>query len=353
MGCGPRRVAMIVQSESTRPSAPQAAVAPAPLAVHGLSVSFALRGHRVPVLTDVSFELRAGEMLGIIGESGCGKSTLALAVMGILPATGHIDAGRVELLGRNLQEVSDREMNRIRGSTIAMIFQEPMTSLDPAFTIGEQIAEVYRAHVRTTQKVARERAIEMLDLVGIPEPRRRAEHYPHQFSGGMCQRALIAMALVCEPSVLLADEPTTALDVTTQAQILELLKDLAKRFHMATALVTHDLSVAAELCDRVVVMYAGQVVERGTLLQVFCQPRHPYTERLLACTELSRHGLGGIPGEVPRPGAYPSGCRFHPRCLHTRPGCLGEPIALEPGGADGQLVRCARNAELELQGICK
>jgi peptide/nickel transport system ATP-binding protein len=344
---------MIIQSEWTRRSVLPAATAAAPLAVQGLSVSLAVHGRRLRVLTDVSFELRAGEMLGIIGESGSGKSTLALAVMGILPPTGHIDAGRVELLGRNLREFSEREMNRVRGSTIAMVFQEPMSSLDPAFTIGEQIAEVYRAHVRTSQKVARERAVEMLDLVGIPEPRRRAEHYPHQLSGGMCQRALIAMALVCEPSVLLADEPTTALDVTTQAQILDLLKALANRFHMATAFITHDLSVAAELCDRVVVMYAGQVVEQGTLSRVFCHPRHPYTERLLACTALSRQrGLGGIPGEIPRPGAYPSGCRFHPRCVHTRPGCLAGPIALEPTDADGHLVRCARNAELQLQGIC-
>ncbi len=266
----------------------------------------------------VSFELRSGETLGIVGESGCGKSVSCLSILRLIDPPGRIEPGSSVSLGeRNLMELSEAEMRKVRGNEISMIFQEPMTSLNPVWTIGGQIAEAVRLHRETGAGEARERAVEMLRLVGIPNPERRLDDYPHEFSGGMRQRAMIAMALACDPQVLLADEPTTALDVTIQAEILELLSGLQDRLGMAMVFVSHDLGVVAEIADRVIVMYAGQVVESGTTDEIFSRPRHPYTEgRLRSIPRVSRKlpRLTTIAGSVPSPKRWPTGCRFHPRC---------------------------------------
>jgi oligopeptide/dipeptide ABC transporter ATP-binding protein len=325
----------------------------AALTVDRLSVSFATERGRVSVLNEVSFTVAPGETVGLVGESGSGKSVTELAIMRLLAPTARIDGGRIELFGRELVCLDEAEMDRVRGDQVAMIFQEPMTSLDPAFTIGQQIDEVIRRHMRLNARAIRERTLEMLALVGIGDPRRRVDAYPHQFSGGMRQRVLIARALACEPRVLLADEPTTALDVTTQAQILELIQELAQRFHMATVFATHDLGVVARVCDRVVVMYAGQVVETGTLGDVFFSPAHPYTARLLACVPSDEDDatFDPIPGHVPAPYALPAGCRFHPRCEFAVGGtCTDRPIALsEP--VLSRTARCVRIGEFVLAGV--
>jgi peptide/nickel transport system ATP-binding protein len=296
----------------------------------------------------VSFDVQPGETLGIVGESGCGKTVTSLSILRLIPEPpGHIRPGSfIEFEGRNLLTLEPRELRAIRGNQIAMVFQEPMTSLNPVFTVGDQIAEVAIVHQHLGRAAARRRAIEMLQLVGIPDPAERVDDYPHRMSGGMRQRVMIAMALVCHPKLLIADEPTTALDVTIQAQILELLDRLQSELGMAVMLVTHDFGVVAGSADRVVVMYAGQVVEQAPTMELFAHPLHPYTEGLLASVpridapriaEQTRGRLPAIPGQVPAATAWPSGCRFHPRCPYAWDRCrTEEPPLLDAGGGPGR-----------------
>jgi oligopeptide/dipeptide ABC transporter ATP-binding protein len=276
----------------------------------------------------VSLDVHAGETLGIVGESGCGKSVTALSVLRLIREPGRIEPGsRVEFEGRDLLALPERELRAIRGRRIAMIFQEPMSALNPVFTVGEQIAEVVRVHANASRKEAAARAVEMLAAVGIPDPARRAGEYPHQLSGGMRQRVMIAMALVMSPAVVLADEPTTALDVTIQAQILELLQEMQRRLGTAIVMITHDLGVIAEVARRVVVMYAGEVVEEAPVDALFAQAHHPYTEGLLAAVPrlgARRERLATIPGSVPPATAWPAGCRFRDRCPYAWERCARE-----------------------------
>src|SRR5579871_2593012 len=323
------------------------------LAVDGLTVRFATANGWLPVVEDVSFSLNRGETLGLVGESGSGKTVSALAVMGLLPGrSSSVNANSLRFDGRDLTGLSSEEMRLIRGDEISMIFQEPMTSLNPAFTIGAQIAETVRAHRKVSRAEALARAVEMLDVVGIPDPHRRVKDHPHAFSGGMRQRAMIAMALANNPKLLIADEPTTALDVTIQAQVLDLIRSLQQAMGMAVLFVTHDLGVVADICDRVVVMYAGQVVEEANAPALFSRPRHPYADALLA----SMPQLGGsgdhlhvIPGRVPTPGRMPEGCRFHPRCEYAQDACQASDVSLVMTPDDGR-VRCLRADELQLRG---
>jgi oligopeptide/dipeptide ABC transporter ATP-binding protein len=295
----------------------------------------------------VSFDLYPGETLGIVGESGCGKTVTSLSVLRLVPEPpGHILPGSViEFDGRNLLALAPSELRAVRGNQIAMVFQEPMTSLNPVFTVGDQIAEAAIIHQRVSRAAARARAIDMLQLVGIPDPAERVDSYPHQLSGGMRQRVMIAMALICHPKVLIADEPTTALDVTIQAQILELLDRLQKELGMAVLLITHDLGVVAGHANRVVVMYAGQVVESATTTDLFDHPTHPYTEGLLAAVpriDTPRSRLHAIPGQVPAATAWPSGCRFHPRCPYAWDKCVAEmpPLLDARAGGAPHAARC-------------
>ena len=300
----------------------------------------------------VDLELERGRTLGIVGESGCGKSVLSLSVMGLVPRPGRVAEGRVMLEGRDLLRLPPAEMRRVRGGQVAMIFQEPMTSLNPVHSIGAQIVEAMRAHEPKGQGSARdlrERAIEALRRVRIPSPERRFEEYPHQLSGGMRQRVMIAMALACNPRVLIADEPTTALDVTVQAQILDLLRELQAETGMAIILITHDLGVVAEMADEVAVMYAGRVVERAPVAAVFDDPQHPYTIGLLGSVprlDEQRARLLAIEGSVPPPFALPPGCRFAPRCPFAVEACREGVPALRGIGA-GHAVACIR-APVEL-----
>ncbi len=292
----------------------------------------------------VSFSVEKGEVLGIVGESGSGKSVTALSLLRLVASPpGEIMKGSsVRFDGRELLDLSTREMRAVRGNDIAMIFQEPMTSLNPVYTVGDQIAEAVRLHRDVSKKDARRQAVEMLRLVGIPSPEERVDVYPHQLSGGQRQRVMIAIALSCEPDLLIADEPTTALDVTIQAQILELVASLRERLGMAVILITHDLGVVAEVCDRVIVMYGGQVVEHGTVEQIFADPRHPYTQGLLrAIPRLGSQEAGElavIPGRVPPPTAWPQGCRFRGRCPYEFEKCPEHPPLFEV--ASGHVSRC-------------
>ena len=269
----------------------------------------------------VSLRIDPGETVGIVGESGCGKSVTALSILRLINPPGRIEPGsRMLFEGRDLLQLSESEMRRVRGNRIAMIFQEPMTALNPVFTVGDQIAEVSRVHERASKKAAWSRAVEMLELVGIPAPAERAKEYPHQLSGGMRQRVVIAMSLVMKPALVIADEPTTALDVTIQAQILDLMRDLQQRFGTSILLITHDMGVVAETCSRVIVMYGGEVVEEARVDRIFASPHHPYTEGLLGA--MPRVGqeterLQTIPGTVPPPTNWPVGCRFHDRCRYS------------------------------------
>ena len=295
---------------------------------------------------DVSFDLYAGETLGIVGESGCGKTVTSLSILRLIPEPpGHILPGSlIEFEGRNLLALPAPELRAVRGNQIAMIFQEPMTSLNPVFTVGDQIAEAAIIHQHLSKRAARARAIAMLRLVGIADPEERVDAYPHQLSGGMRQRVMIAMALVCHPKVLIADEPTTALDVTIQAQILELLDALQKELGMSVLLITHDLGVVAGHTDRVVVMYAGRVVETARTAALFRRPTHPYTEGLLAAVpriDAPRSRLHAIPGQVPAATNWPPGCRFHPRCPYAWDKCVAqEPPLLDVGDEPGHTARC-------------
>ena len=280
----------------------------------------------------VSFSIDRGETVSVVGESGCGKSVTALSLLRLIQAPGRIEEGsRLWFEGRDLMTLDAEAIRQVRGNRIAMVFQEPMTALNPVFTVGDQIAEVARVHDGASRKAAWERAVEMLSLVGIPSPRERAGNYPHQMSGGMRQRVLIAMALVMNPALLIADEPTTALDVTIQAQILELLAKVQQEFGTAILLITHDLGVVAEAAQRVVVMYGGQVVEEAPVRTLFAEPAHPYTRGLMQAMPrvgMNRERLTTIPGSVPPPTAWPSGCRFRDRCSHAWEKCEREAPAM-------------------------
>ena len=286
------------------------------LSVEHLTTGFEVDGRFVPAVIDVSFQVRAGETLGLVGESGSGKSLTALSVIRLVPPPGRIAGGRIVFAGRDLLALPGREMRKVRGAGIALIFQEPMTALNPVFTIGSQIEETLLVHGRATRRTARQRAIELLDAVRVPEPHLRVRDYPHQLSGGLRQRALIAISLACEPKLVIADEPTTALDVTIQAQILDLLRDLQRRLGLALVLITHDLGVVAEMAERVAVMYAGRILEEAPLDALFADPKHPYTRGLIASLPGGAPGrrLAAIPGTVPPLGALPPGCCFEPRC---------------------------------------
>ncbi len=296
------------------------------LEVRGLKTSFFTYAGEVKAVDDVDFEVWPGEAVGIVGESGCGKSVTSLSIMRLIPKTGRITAGSILFNGVDLLKLSSREMQRIRGKEIAMIFQDPMTSLNPVLTIGYQLTESIRRHQRVSKREAREKAVEMLNLVGIPNPADRLSQYPHEFSGGMRQRVMIAMALSCNPKLLIADEPTTALDVTIQAQIIELLKDLRSRFSMSIILITHDLGVVAGLADRVVVMYGGKIVESGNIKDIYYRAKHPYTWGLLKSVPRldarEKKRLVPITGQPPDLLEPPGGCAFNPRCRYAMRICL-------------------------------
>jgi len=300
---------------------------PALLEVRGLQTQFATEQGLVRAVDGVDFRLERGRTLGIVGESGCGKSVTALSIMGLVPPPGRVAGGEVLLEGEDLLKLPAARLRDLRGATLSMIFQEPMTSLNPAFTVGEQIAEVLLRHREISNDEAIKQTVEMLRRVRIPSPERRFGEYPHRLSGGMRQRVMIAMALACDPKLLIADEPTTALDVTIQAQILELMRALRAELGTSIILITHDLGVIAELADDVIVMYAGQVVERCTVPQLFAEPQHPYTVGLLGSIprlHLARERLNAIEGFVPEAAAMPRGCRFNPRCPFAVEKCFQE-----------------------------
>jgi len=334
------------------------------LEINNLVTAFHTPAGRVPAVDGVSLSIERGKTLGLVGESGCGKSVTAMSILRLVAAPGVIEAGEILLRDAsggvlNLVTLPEPRLREVRGGRIGMIFQEPMTSLNPVFTIGDQVAEAVLLHRDVSRAEARGRALEMLELVRMADPRRRLDEYPHQLSGGMRQRVVIAMALACEPDLIIADEPTTALDVTIQAQILDLLADLRQRLGTAILLITHDLGVVAETCDDVAVMYAGRIVEQAPAAAIFAKPRHPYTIGLLAARpergsragqKAGRAGqkaghtaerLRTIPGMVPAPQHFPAGCRFHPRCAFARlPECAGvmpELREMEPG----HFVRCS------------
>jgi oligopeptide transport system ATP-binding protein len=332
------------------------------LKVRNLAVTFRTEGGALTVVNDVSFSVRRGETLALVGESGSGKSVTSLAILRLLPSAPRCTvSGSVRFTGRDgrarsLLDLDAGAMRAVRGNEISMIFQEPMTSLNPVHRIGDQIAEAVTFHRGVGRKAALARAEELLELVGIPEPRRRLAAYPHHLSGGMRQRVMIAMALACDPSLLIADEPTTALDVTVQAGIIDLLKSLQAKTGMAIIFVTHNLGVVAEIADSVMVMYAGRIVERGDAVGLLRRPRMPYTQGLLsAVPRIDRLDFRGgalptIPGNVPDPGRLPPGCSFHPRCAHARPGACDATVpALEEAGA-GRVVRCHLWREIEAVG---
>ncbi len=330
------------------------------LEVDGLRTWFDTLDGTVKAVDGVSFGIRQGQTLGVVGESGCGKSVMAMSVMGLIERPGRIVGGSARLRGSDLLTLSEKEMEATRGDRIAMIFQEPMTSLNPVFTCGDQITEALTLHRDIGSKAAHERAIEMLARVGIPDPRQRARQYPHELSGGMRQRVMIAMALSTEPELLIADEPTTALDVTIQAQILELMKELREQNDMAIMLITHDLGVVAEMADEVVVMYGGRVVERSDAITIYEQPHHPYTKGLLASIPKlgeRRRRLDVIRGVVPNPLNLPSGCLFKRRCPMAMPVCDTPPPVRSLGedhvsrcwlGPDGEAPQIGRDASPEV-----
>jgi oligopeptide/dipeptide ABC transporter ATP-binding protein len=327
------------------------------LQVRDLSTEFRTDDGTLRAVDGVSFTLEAGRTLALVGESGSGKSVTSLSMMRLLPqGIGRISGGQILMGGRDLARLPEREMQRIRGNDIAMIFQEPMTSLTPVYTIGDQIAEAILTHTDISRRQARRRAIELLDTVGIPDPEARARAYPHQLSGGMRQRVMIAIALSCNPKVLIADEPTTGLDVTIQAQILDLMRRLQRDTGMAILFITHDLGVVAEMADRVLVMYAGRVVEEAGVQALYDRPMMPYTQGLMASVPTLGATSGGaaptrlkaIRGNIPSPRNLPAGCAFHPRCDFARPGlCTDAPPMFEDVDGDRR-VRCARWRDLDL-----
>jgi oligopeptide/dipeptide ABC transporter ATP-binding protein len=315
------------------------------LDVRHLSTQFTTRSGVLRAVDDVSWDVRPGETVALVGESGCGKSVSALSIMRLVaePA-GRIVGGEVRFKGRDLLRLSEEEMRRVRGREIAMVFQEPMTSLNPVLTVGRQLTEGFEIHLGADPARARARAEELLQMVGIPDPARRLSQYPHQFSGGMRQRMMVAMALACEPALVLADEPTTALDVTIQAQILELMKTLSRRLGVAMLIITHNLGVVARYADRVNVMYAGRIIEQGTARELYAHPRHPYTLGLLRSVprldEARRARLDPIQGQPPDLLRLPSGCAFTPRCTFRVERCLAERPGLRPAGEDGHVSAC-------------
>lgn len=298
------------------------------LDVKDLQTTFFTDSGEIPAVDHVSFHVKEGEVLGIVGESGCGKSVTSLSIMGLVPnPPGKIVGGEIKFDGQELIGMPEKKMRRVRGNDIAMIFQEPMTSLNPLFTIGNQMIEAIKIHEKLPKKKATERAVEMLKLVGLPRAEDLVKDYPHQLSGGMRQRVMIAMALLCNPKVLIADEPTTALDVTIQAQILKLMKELNERLNTAVLLITHDLGVVAETCERVIVMYSGQVIEEAPVKNIFETPKHPYTKGLIQSVPDMRHKkerLYSIAGNVPIPGTIKKGCRFAARCEFAFDRCFQE-----------------------------
>jgi peptide/nickel transport system ATP-binding protein len=337
-------------TDPARAHSPVAQSAPL-LDVRNLSLSFATAEGDLPIIRDVNFSVARGERVGIVGESGCGKTVTGLSLLRLLPPHSARLAGQILFEGRDLTTLSAREMRAVRGRDIAMIFQEPMSALDPVFTVGDQISEAYRTHFPVSRAEGRERAIAALAEVGIPAPARRCDEYPHQLSGGMRQRVMIAMALICEPKLLIADEPTTALDVTVQSQITDLLHALSERTGTALLFITHDLGVVAETCTRMITMYAGEVVEDSPVDDVLLRPRHPYTSGLLrSLPSLSarRSVLPSIPGRVPSPGAMPSGCRFQPRCSHAIDACRERQQMIELGPS--RRANCCRAEAMTLPG---
>ncbi len=318
------------------------------LEVKNLRTTFFTGDGPVHAVDNVSFNVRKGEALALVGESGCGKSVTAMSIMRLVAPPGKITGGEIRFKGRNLADLSEKEMRHVRGNDIAMVFQEPMTSLNPVFKIGAQVEEAIRIHRKVSKKEARKLAGDMLELVSIPDPIKRLDDYPHQLSGGMRQRVMIAMALSCDPELLIADEPTTALDVTIQAQIMELLASLQKRLGLAILLITHDLGVVAEFCERIVVMYTGRIVEEAPVRELFASPAHPYTRGLLkSLPSVAGHErrLPTIKGMVPSLNALPPGCKFNPRCPDVMPICLGNEPARMIVGA-GHDARCYLHGDL-------
>ena len=324
---------------------------PALLSVENLATQFSTSSGLVRAVDGVSWDVQEGETVALVGESGCGKSVTALSIMRLVsePA-GRIVSGQIMFKGRNLRDLSEEEMRKVRGREIGMIFQEPMTSLNPVLTIGRQLTEGLEIHLGLTPAQARTRAIELLGLVGIPDAARRLKQYPHQFSGGMRQRMMIAMALACDPPLILADEPTTALDVTIQAQILELMKDLSRRLGVAMLIITHNLGVVARYADRVNVMYAGRIIERATARELYGSPRHPYTHGLLRSVprldEPRRERLAPIEGQPPDLTRLPRGCAFFPRCRWRVERCESEAPPLRPIETDGHITACWQAEQL-------
>ncbi|MFC0522058.1 ABC transporter ATP-binding protein [Pontibacillus salicampi] len=314
------------------------------LEVKGLRTSFYTSEGDIPAVDDIDLHVERGEILGVVGESGCGKSVTSLSIMGLIPSPpGRIVAGQILFEGDNLLDASEKKMRSIRGDDIAMIFQEPMTSLNPLFTIGNQLIEALSTHRSWSKKRYQERAVAMLELVGLPRARELMHAYPHELSGGMRQRVMIAMAIICDPKLLIADEPTTALDVTIQKQILRLMKKINDTLGTSIMVITHDLGVVAEICDRVVVMYAGKIVEEGSVESLFHHPSHPYTKGLLASVPDIRsksETLYSIPGNVPKPGSIMKGCRFAQRCTSVMDHCFTEDPPLISIKDSSQKVRC-------------
>lgn len=312
-----------------------AATAPI-LSVQGLSTEFAFRSGAVRAVNELSYDVYPGETLAIVGESGSGKSISSLSIMGLVPSPGRVAAGRVVFEGKDLLRLGEKDMQKVRGNKISMIFQEPMTSLNPVLSIGRQMTEALVEHRKISVQEARTRALDMLRRVHIPAPEERLDEYPHQLSGGTLQRVMIAMALSCDPVLLIADEPTTALDVTIQAQILDILRSLQDQLDMTIVLITHDMGVVAEMADRVVILYAGRKAEEGDIEEIFSRPRHPYTKGLLGAlpklgeaAAVGSQDLNEIPGVVPPLWALPPGCPFAPRCGYATPRCHAEPPPLE------------------------
>ncbi|HEU4702992.1 MAG TPA: dipeptide/oligopeptide/nickel ABC transporter permease/ATP-binding protein [Conexibacter sp.] len=344
-----RRPAATAPAPQRELAEPVVGHAEALLAVEGLGVVFDSPGGPVPVVEDLTLQVRPGEAVGLLGESGCGKTMSAMAILGLLPGIARISSGSIGYGGRDLVSLSERELSKVRGKEIALISQEPMVSLTPTLRVGWQIAEAVRRHRGVSKQEARERAIELLRQVHLPEPELVARRYLHELSGGMAQRVAIARALAGEPKLVIADEPTTALDVTVQAEILDLLRELQRERGMAILLITHDWGVIADICDRAVVMYAGQLVEQAGLEPIFERPRHPYTQALLASNP--HHAVEGeplptIPGAVPRPGDWPAGCHFHPRCAYATDACRDGriPVVSLPAGRE---TRCIHHEQME------
>jgi oligopeptide transport system ATP-binding protein len=322
------------------------------LSVRDLRTYFHTDEGVVKAVDGVSFDVHSGEVLGIVGESGSGKSVTAMSILGLIPVPpGRIESGEILWQGKDLLKASEKELRKVRGGEIAMIFQDPMSSLNPVYTIGNQIEEMIRTHQPVSKKESRQKALDMLGLVGIPKPAERIDDYPHQFSGGMRQRAMIAMALACEPKLLICDEPTTALDVTVQAQVLEVIENAASQLGAAILLITHDLGVVAGMTDRVMVMYGGQIVEKADVEDLYYRPQMPYTWGLLESMprvdQLGGGRLRPIPGVPPLMSRPPAGCRFSPRCAFVEAACVAEVPELVDvvGAGDGHSARCVRITE--------